>query len=369
MIFEINYTELAKPLMMIKELLTDKEYKGDVKQVTLETLSDSAWLYFEDERLGIQIQAELKGAEVQLPGTFTASFASFFENVKVFKKSEEPILFEREDEWLRIDDGIYPEELLRLKEESARGVLPREDEGKLILRTTDVVLKEGLQLASGILKKSDIPQHELDTQAVYLTTADGFVSFRSFSLYNYHHSKRKAEVHQPEVVQFPKTKASAVLKMMNAEKQAGIKWALYSVDGESVSTPGILLHDEENHITVFMKMEISKEKEALQKMFAQIEANFLNEMESAEKQPAANMSTLEKVKANDNAFLNEGKWEVGYSGYPAQLVKKFIETNPLGQEGVLFYSGNEEAPALCLFSENEDEQKMTTLSYRRVVSA
>jgi hypothetical protein len=371
MIFEINYNELQVPLMMIKELLTDKEYKGDVKQITFEVTKEKAMLLFSDDRLGVRMKVELDGAQAELPGVATCSFSSFFEMVKVFKKSEEPILVEREGEFIRVDDGVYPEEMLKLKQDETPNLLPNTELVEPLLGISGVRLRDGIQLASTIVRKTDIPADMIDTQAVYLGTEGDVVTFNSFSLHNFHRSKRMGTVYQEGMVQLTKPVASALAKIADVSKKSIEEWSLSSVNGEELLDKGILMKSADENISLFFTLSPLANWDMVSNTFKTVELNFKESMRLTNTENILNVTKMGKVKAEDNVVIIDGNAVIQASGYPAPLIKKLWEKGAWEDSGTVFYAdgGTGAKLVLCLFDDAEGEEKMTTLSYREATIA
>lgn len=372
MIFEIAYNELQVPLAMIKELLTDKEYKGDVKLITLEVTRDKVSLLFEDDRLGVRFKYDFEEAEAELPGTATFSFASFYELVKVFKKSEEVILIERDGNSLRIDDGQYPEELLTLKPDMELNPYPQASSAVPYFSMESDTLIDGIQLASTILKKTDIPAGSIDTQAVYVGTGLGTVSFTSFSLHNFHRSIRPAMVsYDDRLILLPKPVASAIAKIATSGRKHILDWQVAEFPGDDFTKPGILLQSEDNQAMFSFKLEPVDEEKSIRITFNTLEENFKEAVKSAELTSLSDISDIGKVNTDDNLVIKNGEFHLEPSGYPAQLVRKLWEKGAWKEDGKVFYveSGISSAPIMCLYEEVNGEEKITGLSYRKALLA
>lgn len=371
MIFEVNYNELQVPLSMIKVLLTDKEYKGDVKQVVFEVTKEKVLLFFNDDRLGVRMEVELDGAEAILPGEATCSFSSFFEMAKVFKKSEEPILVEREGDFIRIDDGVYPEEMLKLKPDVVPVILPSAELAEPFIGITGVGLRDGIQLASTIVRKTDIPADMIDTQGVYLGAEGNHVTFNSFSLHNFHRSKRKGTVYQEQMIKLPKPVASALSKITDTSKKSIPEWRLSLVNGDDSDEKGVLLASTSGNISLFFTLAPLENAKSFAHHFKAVELNFKETKGTANLESIEKLTTLGKVKLDDNVVIESGHCVVKPAGYPAPLVKKLWEKGAWKDNGQVFYAdgGGGAKPVLCLYDSEEDEEMMTTVSYREELIA
>lgn len=372
MIFEITYNELQVPLAMIKELLTDKEYKGDVKLVTFEVTKEQVSLLFDDDRLGIRFKYDFHEAEPELPGTATCSFASFYELVKVFKKSEEAILIERDGISLRVDDGQYPEELMALKPDKVTNPYPQMESAVPYFSIESDTLIDGIQLASTILRKTDIPAGNIDTQAVYVGTGLGTVSFTSFSLHNFHRSIRPAMVsYDDRLILLTKPVASAVAKIVVSGRKHILDWQMAEFPGDDFTSSGILLQSEDAQATFSFKLEPIDGEASIRATFDALEVNFKEAVKSATLTSVKDISGIGKVKTDDNVVIKNGEFHLEPSGYPAQLVRKLWEKGAWKENGKVFYveSGSNSAPIMCLYEEVDGEEKITGLSYRTALTA
>lgn len=365
MIFEINYNELQAPLAMIKELLTDKEYKGDVKRITLQVTKEKVFVYYHDDRLNLRIRAELDGADAQLPGMATCSFATFFETVKVFKKSDEPILIERENDHIRVDDGIYPEETVTLREDEDVNELP---DTALIEKFAGVraeCLRDGIQLATAIVRKTEIPSESVDTQGVYLGAKGDFIEFTSFSLHGFQRSKRLGVVYREHMLALPKPVASALAKVAHTGRNEIAEWTFSEGDAGEEAGNGLLVESDNGMFAMFFALE-TKQGNQLAETFRAVEANFLETMASCQLGEISDVTSMGKVKTDDNVLIVDGVAVVNPSGYPAQMVRKLWDKGAWEESGKVFYSdgGNGQNPVLCLYSNEKSGEKMTSLSYR-----
>lgn len=368
MIFEVNYSDIQAPLAVIKELLTDKEYKGDVKAVTIEVTKESVFLHFHDNRLGIRIKARLNDADAQLPGTATCSFASFLEVVKVFKKSDEPLLIEREGDFLRVDDGVYPEEMMPVREDASTPTFPDLNAGSEWLEMEAQAFGDSLQLASVMVKKSDLPAEMVDTQAVYMGTKGNQVSFSAFSLYNFQRSKRTAGVYRESLKHLPKMVASSLSKVALSGKKAYPTWTISEVEGEEDEDKGILLEDGNRLFSLFVTLPEASNASDLDGAYQTLEQNFHISLLNEECLHITDVVSMGKIKADDNCIIEDGVCKLNPTGYPAQHLRKLWEK---GACDIYFYSdgGQGAQPAICLYNKDEDGEKMTVLSYRGQASA
>lgn len=372
MIFEINYNELQVPLAMIKELLSDKDYKGDVKVITFEVTKEGVSLFLEDDRLGVCFKYDLLEAEAELPGIATCSFASFYETVKVFKKSEEALIIERDGFVLRVDDGQYPEELLTLKADRDVSHFPDNTLATAILTIESEGLRDGIQLASSILRKTDIPVGNVDTQAVYLGTGLGTATFTSFSLHNFHRSTCPAVVSfDDRILLLTKPVASAIAKLVDSAKNVVEDWLISEFPGDQRNEAGIVIQSEDERVFINFRLDPIAHEREIRETFESTAFNFKEAIKLGSVENVFEVERTLKAKTTDNACVKAGKLTLNETGYPAQLLLKLRDRAAWGENGKVFYvdSGIKDMPVMCLYDVDEWNEKITCLSYRKGLSA
>lgn len=371
MIFEVTYENLQKPLSMIKSILTDNDYKGDTKTISLEATQNEARIYFKDERIGSEMIFILDDSEVVLPGRVSCSFSTFFEVVKVFKKTKEVLLIEQEGGAVMVGDGVYPDEILTAKE--TEDVFDLQS-GTPLFQAKIGVMKNGIDLTSSILKKTDIPENQLNTQSILLATSGGQVSLNAFSLYAFHRTTFNAIVHQEKSISIPKTMASLLLKLAKAQKDNESEWCFFEVLGEEFDSTGILIQSPDTKISLFFRLDLETNDNAKSAVFEALGANIKQALTKADTTVLSidNIKSVGKVTKDDNIGFDGNELVLSSSGYSAQLFKKLVEKDAVREGEKIFIlddAENSTNPILCFYINDNGQEKITTMSYRVSVTA
>lgn len=362
MIFQAEYKDLQKPMARIRALLSDADYKSDIKRITLEATQANVMIHYVDERLGLNIKAIVEDASIELAGKVTCTFASLNETLKVFKKSDESLMLEREEDILRIDDGVYPEEVLMVQEDEPLNDWEMSD--KVWATVPAEALKTGIQSCLPLLRKSDIPETELDTQAVYLMTSDSAVEVTAFALHSYHHAIFPAQVEKENrLIGLPKAIATVVAKLMEATASECPSWILATV--EKANGRVFQLSDGEG-FDVAIEQEMMVTEERLRVLFHSLTQNFRESMQEVEQLPFSGTSEIGKVKASDNLVLADGKPVMSPVGFPAMLIKRAGDKGAISAESSYFHppANEETAQLLCFYEKKNGIEKMTAFGYR-----
>lgn len=373
MIFEITYENIQKPLAIIRSLITDKDYKSEVKQITIESKNEEVKLFFKDERINTEMIFTLEDATVLLDGVITCSFASFFEITKVFKQSKEPLIIEQDQRILLVGDGQYPEEILTL----TKDVEPHApNAGELWVSATASDLKGGLEIASSLLKKTSIPEEELNTQGIYMVTSGEESSLSAFSVYGFHRSTFNSVNHMDKTVCFPKNIASTLLKIVKSmKKDSELVFSLVKAEviegeeeDEEIRPCGILVQTTDGHSDMFFVLDVENPNTQHAGVFQEITESIKNEVnkETTLKLKVDGLKSISKVKAEDNISFVDGKVQLSQEGFQATMVKKLVDKGAVDDEGTLYLlNGNSQDDAILLMMVNDNGQdKITTISYR-----
>lgn len=371
MIFEVNYETLQKPLSMIKSILTDNDYKGDTKTISLEATQDEARIYFKDEKMGTEMIFSLDGSEVVLPGRVSCSFSTFFEVVKVFKKTKEVLLIEQEGEAVMVGDGVYPDEILTAKETEEVFDL---ESGTPLFQSKIGVMKDGIDLASSILKKTDIPEEQLNTQSILLATSGTQVSLNAFSLYAFHQMTFNATIHQEKSLSLPKTTASMLLKLAKAQKEDESEWCFSEVRGEEFDSTGVLIQSPDAKITMFFRLDLDTTGNSLSVMYQELGENIKQALSKGGTTTLFinNIKGIGKVTKDDNVAFDGNQLKLSSFGYSAPLFKKLVEKGAVKEDGKIFILDDNEdstTPILCSYINDNGLEKITTMSYRVTATA
>lgn len=372
MIFEITYENIQKPLAIIKSLITDKDYKSEVKQITIESKNKEVKLFFKDERIDTEMIFTLEDATVLLDGVVTCSFASFFEIIKVFKKSKEPLLIEQDQRILLVGDGQYPEEILTL----TKDVEPHAPiAGELWASATASDLKGGLEIASSLLKKTSIPEEELNTQGVYMVTSGEESSLSAFSVYGFHRSTFNSVNHMDKTICLPKNIASTLLKIVKTmKKDSELVLSLVKAeviegeDEEEIRPGGMLVQTTDGQSDMFFVLDVESKNTQHAGVFEEIAQSIKNEVskETTLKLKVEGLKSISKVKAEDNISFVDGKIQLSQGGFQATMVKKLVDKGAVDDEGTLYLlNGNSlDNPILLMMVNDNGQDKITTISYR-----
>lgn len=369
MIFEITYENIQKPLAIIKSLITDKDYKSEVKQITIESKNKEVKLFFKDERIDTEMIFTLEDATLLLDGVVTCSFASFFEIIKVFKKSKEPLLIEQDQRILLVGDGQYPEEILTL----TKDVEPHAPlAGELWASATASDLKGGLEIASSLLKKTSIPEEELNTQGVYMVTSGEESSLSAFSVYGFHRSTFNSVNHMDKTICLPKSIASTLLKIVKTmKKDSELVLSLVKaevIEGEEIRPGGILVQTTDGQSDMFFVLDVDSQNTQHAGVFEEIAQGIKNEVskETTLELKVEGLKSISKVKAEDNISFVDGKVQLSQGGFQATMVKKLVDKGAVDDEGTLYLlNGNsQDNPILLMMVNDNGQDKITTISYR-----
>ncbi|WP_442638086.1 hypothetical protein [Rossellomorea marisflavi] len=372
MIFEISYENIQKPLSLLKSLISDKDYKSETKSITLECKDKEVKIFFKDKRLNTEMTFTLEDATMLMDGCVTCSFASFFEIVKVFKKSKEPLIVEQDQKLLLVGDGQYPEEILTLSDY----VEPHEPVvGELWTSADTSHLVSGLELASTLLKKTTIPEEELNTQGIYISTSGKECSLNTFSVYGFHRSSFQSVNHMDKTICLPKTIASSLLKVVKTMKK---EWELiFSIvpeelveedEEEYLKPSGILIQTADGKSEMFFALDVGIENGKHGDVFKELTQNIKDEVnkETTLEVKVDGLKLISKVKANDNLSFEDGKVLVTPSGFQATTVKKLVDKGAVDSDGKLYILNNDsrEDKILLMMSNDNGQDKITTISYR-----
>lgn len=361
MILEATFSQLEKPFLYMRSLLTETEYKTEKHPVTIEVKNDETFFYFYDKKAKVEMIYKIEEATASLEGVATCSMKALYDILKTFKKSEDIILIEREDNFLRIDDGVFPEEIIVLYDDEQIVVTDIEElDSPLNLAVLPAgVFSDALIRSGVILKKTDIPAEVLDSQSVYVRGKTGGVICQNvFSMHNSYSETFSGMVESPFTLRIPKALVSLLSRItMVLEKQnEKIRLIQSYLDGQEF----FVLENEEKSLQIAIKGKYLLSENGIS-AFEEVEANLNMLMERNETITVSNLTLPGKMSASTNLVFSKGGLEESQYGYQGKLIKDFIQKNAISPNSEWFETDDK---ILVIRDNSEDSKKMMVLSYR-----
>lgn len=360
MIFEADFKSMEKPFQLMKSFLTDADYKTEKHAVTLE-VSDIVTLTFYDPKTKLEMVYTMDDAEVMLEGIATCSMKALYDCLKSFKKSEDVILFEREGDIMRVDDGVYPEEMLVLFNDEELVVVETVDDIVPLFNMNGTFLSDVMSRSQVILKKTDIPVDKFDTQSVYLvgTAPDNFFS-HSFSIHQSYTEQTSATIHTDFTLEIPKQIASLLTRVSAVLDDIQISQGFS--DGQQV----LYIKALDRNVYFFIKGNFILNSN-LGKAFRQV-ANTTNEFfDNEEGTLLVELKLPGKVSAKTNLVVENGVFVEAENGYAGKVIKDFIQKGAI-TKGSLSFERKEDG-ILLLTTTDDYSVKTMAMSYRKLQSA
>lgn len=219
MIFEADYTVVKKALTTIQNLLTPTEAnKNESRMVQLHVKGEQVYISHQGKK-GSQLEYHLNlmGANPIFDGSVLVDFQELNSAIKSFSKSSGTLLFERDGNEIRIDDGVYEPELILLPENS-------DVEREFFLKPPFEKVKvptewfsHRLELARLNTKATFLPA----TSEIALLSYPQSIQIRSFNLSNIYESTLTLESPSPiknEIFLLDKNAASRMAKLLKTTR-------------------------------------------------------------------------------------------------------------------------------------------------------
>ncbi|AJD93616.1 hypothetical protein JMA_42990 (plasmid) [Jeotgalibacillus malaysiensis] len=359
MLFEAKYKELKKPFDLMKSVLNDTDFKSEKHAVTMEVSEGKVLFSFIDPKSKVEMFYQLEEAETILDGVATCSLKILYDALKTFSKSEDVIMLEREEDELRVDDGVFPEEMFKLFDDGDMVVLEEVGEKKPLFKTEGKMLSDLLNRMSIVLRKTDFPAEQLDTQAVYITSVqDETLESASFSIHQSSYERQPAEVLKSFHLAFPKPKAKLMAKILNCLDNVTVS------TGTSDEQPVCVLNNKNYQIVVKGDYEVDGNVfSALKSVFASLEER----KEAGESISSSDIQELGKLTVRSNVAKESDKWKLENSGYPAKVLMDFFKAGFSNDNSVCMEV--ETDGVLAVLDMTKNHEKMFVMSYRSGESA
>lgn len=212
MIFEVDYSVIRRHLTTIQKTLTGTEWnKSEFTNVEFHVNEEGVFISYQgDSNSQLEYQFELREAEPILNGSLRVNARELLEVLRTFSKASGVLLFERDGNELRIDDGVYEPELIILSQENEL------EEVFSVTRPTESVtlskdwLEKRMELARINNRTTFLPA----TNHVALLVRDNTIYLRSFNLTNLYESKIKFDDSLPDLTFLLVKTASARLSRL-----------------------------------------------------------------------------------------------------------------------------------------------------------
>ncbi|RKO61703.1 hypothetical protein [Caldibacillus debilis] len=117
MIFEVEARKIKQTISFLQSLYTTSEWNKKTSWIELKVKQGRVTITSNGLE-PFSFQVTLEGAEPILEGMVRINIRDFQNVLKTFGKDSGTLLFERDAGELRIDDGVYPAEIILLNEEN-----------------------------------------------------------------------------------------------------------------------------------------------------------------------------------------------------------------------------------------------------------
>lgn len=361
MIFETTYQTLELPLSLMRALISDTEYKMGRHALTLE-VGEKVTLTFYDKKMRVDMKYTIEDATPVLEGVATCSMTDFFEVLKSFKKAEDVLLIEREENLLRVDDGVYDEDVIGLLDDGDLVVIDENEKVTSFFKADSKEFSAALSRSALMLKKTDIPADELDTQSVYIEArGTDELLFNVFAIHHAYREESSAELFHPVSLQFPKTMVSLLTRFTDALKKKNLSFVLEEADRDEQSF--LVLKGEHFEIAVKGKFTIPVSKT---NVFSTVAKNMENILSTLSPTEIKFSGAISKSKASDLVVLEDEKLVKAESGFSAQMLNRFEQKNAWTNQSQAYQIVEQDGQPTILVIRDEvpGVKKMMTFSYR-----
>lgn len=222
MIFEVDYSVIKKNLMIIKNILTNTEWnKSEFTNIQIHVKDEHVFISYKgEEKTQLEYQFDLVGAETIINGSIQINLKELLEALTPFNKNSGVLLFERDGNELRIDDGVYEPEIITLSEKNELKEIFSVARPKKHVNLSKKWFEKRMDLARMNIKTTFLPA----TNQIALLIQDCGISLRSFNLTNLYESKKRIEHSIPELTFLIEKQASArIARLLKAIKDEEIK--------------------------------------------------------------------------------------------------------------------------------------------------
>lgn len=356
MIFEADFKSMEKPFQIMKSFLTDTDYKTEKHAVTIEVSEDVVTFSFYDPKMKLEMVYTMDDAEVTLEGIATCSMKGLYDCLKTFKKSDDVIMFEREGNLMRVDDGVYPEEILVLFEDEELVVVETVDSILPLIEINGAFLSDMMSRAQVILKKTDIPSEKFDTQSIYLVgTSPNNLFLHSFSIHQSYTEETTASIHTDFTLELPKQMTSLLTRVSSILPNMVISQGF--TDGQEV----LYIKSNDENVYFYMKGSFVL-KSNLGKAFHQMSVSVNHFLSNQNLETLVDLTLPGKVNARMNLSIQEGKFVETECGYAAKIMKDFIQKGAITKDSL---SVEQEDEGILYLSTADNHSKKTVVMSNR----
>lgn len=364
MIFQAPYKTLEKPLLLMKSVLSDKDYGTEKHLVTIEVPSDEkqeVLFSFYDKKSKTEIVYTMTDAEVLLEGIATCSLKVLYDTLKSFKKSDDVIMIEREADELRVDDGVFPEEMILLMDDEELVVIEDIEESFPLFSVDGSLLSSSLSRSTVILRKTDIPTEKVDTQAVYLTgMPDVPLSINSFSIHHAYTESIHGTTRYPFALAIPKPTASLLNRLLALLPEIECSSSTVE-DSES-----LLIQDVDKHVRIMIKGSFMVNT-SISTTFTSVKENLDERLASEEVRLIENIKLPKKVTAQTNVQLSGDELVESVNGYSGKMLNDLIKKG--GFDKNCHWLDIQDEGVLLVRAKDDSSEKTLSVSYRTAESA
>lgn len=359
--FETTYQTLELPLSLMRALISDTEYKMGRHALTIE-VGEKVTLTFYDKKMRVDMKYTIEEATPVLEGVATCSMTDFFEVLKSFKKAEDVLLIEREENLLRIDDGVYAEDVIGLLDDGDLVVIDENDQVTSFFKANSKEFSAALSRSALMLKKTDIPTNELDTQSVYIEAkGKDELLFNVFAIHHAYREESSAELFHPVSIQFPKAVVSLLTRFTDALKNKNLSFILEEALRDEQRF--LVLRGEHFEIAVKGKFTVPVSKT---NVFSTVAENMENLLSTLSTTAIKNSSAISKAKASELVVLGDEKLVKAESGFSAQMLNRFKQKDAWTNQSEVYQIVEQDGHPTILVIRDAvpGVKKMMTFSYR-----
>lgn len=180
MIFEADVSEIKRCVTFVQNLYTPTELmKKELSWVEIKVLNDRVTLSSNGTK-PFPYQILLEKADPILDGKIRIPISDLYNTLKTFNDDSGMLLFEQDEQELRIDDGVYPAEILILNEENnvSGGFELSEPKGGETLEVDSSCFNEAFAIARQIPRSTFLPASSM----LYIGKEGGNLYIRTFNM-------------------------------------------------------------------------------------------------------------------------------------------------------------------------------------------